>query len=188
MQFFKIASILAAAVGAVQAINQVTLKSIDDVDRTVYFTPSAGHEQLGSVEVGAGQSVTVEVPFQWIGNWHAVHKGQPNTGTGMLGEVTFNGWGGKNYFDVSAIVVPEDKDNVAEMWPADEPNTPTSGCKNFPCDNAYYVWDDVQTRVTTQSHIICTLSKNGYAQKRDAEEPQDDNEEKLARDFVLGKQ
>lgn len=184
MQYFKIASLLAAAIASVQATNQVTLKSLDDVDRTVYFTPSAGHASINSVDVPAGQSVTVEIPFQWVGNWHGVHKGQANT-DGMLGEVTFDGWGGKNYFDVSAIVNPNDKDNVSEMWPADEPNTPTSGCKTFPCNNAYYVWDDVQTRVTTQSHIICTLSKNGYsASKRDAEE---DTEEKLSRDFVLGK-
>ncbi|TPX10878.1 uncharacterized protein E0L32_008084 [Thyridium curvatum] len=182
MQYFKIASLLAAAIASVQATNIVTLKSLDDVDRTVYFTPSAGHAEIAAVQVAAGQSVDVEIPFQWIGNWHGVQKGQANV-PGMLGEVTFDGWGGKNYFDVSAIVNPNDKDNVSEMYPAGQPNTPTSGCKNFPCDNAYYVWDDVQTRVTTQSHLICTLHKNGYA-KRDADEV---SEEKLSRDFVLGK-
>lgn len=35
--------------------------------------------------------------------------------------------------------------------------TPMSGCEVFPCDNAYWVWDDVQTKVTHDTELMTTL-------------------------------
>jgi hypothetical protein len=78
----------------------------------------------------------------------------------MLGEVAFNGWNGLTYFDISAIVNPNDHEGVAEMWPA-QGLKPTSGCQLFPCPNAYYLWDDVQTKTTPETEIITTLGKTG---------------------------
>ncbi len=182
MYFTKLAALLASAAAVASATNIVTFKSTDSVDRTVYFTPSAGLRELGSVEVPAGQTVDVTIDQGWIGNFHAVQAGQPNV-PGMLGEVAFNGWNGLNYYDVSAIVNPGDVDNVSELYPFEDPGTPVSGCAVFPCNNAYYAPDDVQTKVTSQTHLVCTLGKNSSGQKRDVEP----ESESVARDYVLGK-
>lgn len=161
MQFLNIAALLvAAATTALATENKVIFQSIDDVDRTVYFTPNAGLAPLTPVEVPAGKQVNVTFPHGWIGNYYAVCQGKPNK-PGMLGEVAFNGWNGLTYFDVSAIVDPSDHDGVAEMWPASALK-PTSGCQLYPCANAYYVWDDVQTKVTPETVLVTTLGKTGY--------------------------
>lgn len=149
------AAALALAVAA-QAQNTMTFVSTDDVDRTIYITPSAGVEGMDPVTVAAGASVAVNFASGFIGNAYAVIEGQDNV-PGMLAEVNFQGWGDMTYFDVSAIVNPNDVDNVHLMYPAASPNTPVSGCNPFPCNNAYYLPDDVQTKVTDQTSIIVTL-------------------------------
>jgi len=60
---------------------------------------------------------------------------------GMLAEFTFNAWQGITFFDVSAIVDPNDHHGVKEIFPKNA-NTPMSGCQAFPCDNCYNVWND----------------------------------------------
>ncbi|CAK7205051.1 hypothetical protein SEUCBS139899_007815 [Sporothrix eucalyptigena] len=149
------ASVLALAISA-QAQNTVTFVSTDSVDRTIYITPSEGVEGMDPVTVAAGATVAVNFASGFIGNAYAVQSGAENT-PGMLAEVNFQGWGGMTYFDVSAIVNPNDVDNVRLMYPAASPNTPISGCDPFPCNNAYYLPDDVQTKVTDQTNIIVTL-------------------------------
>jgi len=57
---------------------------------------------------------------------------------------------------VSAIVDANDHGNVKQMWPKSS-QSPMSGCVVFPCNNAYYLPDDVQTKVTTERHLISTL-------------------------------
>lgn len=74
----------------------------------------------------------------------------------MLGEVCFNSWGGISFFDVSAIVNPNDKNNVKQLWPASAA-TPVSGCTTFPCNDAYYLPDDIQTKGTNEDDLVCTL-------------------------------
>lgn len=177
MQFSTLLSLFGSA-ALVAATNTVTFLSLDDDDRTVYFTPSAGFEEIESVQVSAGDKVTTEIPTGWIGNWHSITTGKENQ-PGMLGEVAFQGWNGLTYFDVSAIVDPNDHNGVKEMYPANS-QAPTSGCEQFPCDNAYYLWDDVQTKVTGETDLICTLG-NGASPLS----ARDSNSVK--RDFVLGK-
>ena len=160
MQLLKFAPFLAAAATAVLAENIITLTSVDDLDRTVYFTANAGLEAIDPVEVAAGQAVDVQIPYGWVGNYFSVTKGAPHK-PGMLGEVNFNGWNGFTYFDVSAIVDPNDLEGVSEMWPA-KSGHPSSGCAVFPCGNAYYLPDDVQTKVTPETHLISTLGKSGF--------------------------
>jgi hypothetical protein len=74
----------------------------------------------------------------------------------MLGEVSLNSWNGLTYFDVSAIVDPSDHDNVKQMWPV-KSQTPMSGCEVFPCNNAYWLPDDVQTKATSETDLMTTL-------------------------------
>lgn len=164
MQFLNLAALLAAAASAVVAENKIIFKSIDDLDRTVYFTPNAGLEDIKPVEVPAGAIVNVTIPHRWIGNYYSVTDGKPNK-PGMLGEVAFNGWNDLTYFDVSAIVDASDHEGVAEMWPAKDCK-PTSGCQLYPCANAYYLWDDVQTKVTHETELVTTLGKTGYDIKK----------------------
>ncbi|KAM0333004.1 hypothetical protein ACHAQA_001661 [Verticillium albo-atrum] len=178
MQFSQLLSVFGAA-AFVAATNTVTFVSLDKTDRTIYFTPNAGYPEVESVEVAGGESITAEIPDSWIGNWHSISAGKDNV-PGMLGEVAFQGWNGLTYFDVSAIVQPGDHDGVKEMWPVSS-QSPTSGCEQFPCDNAYYVWDDVQTKTTKETELICTLGSGASplsASKAAAA---------VKRDFVLGK-
>ncbi|KAL0943999.1 DNase1 protein [Colletotrichum truncatum] len=181
MQFSSILALLGSAAFAV-AGNTITFQSLDEVDRTIYFVANAGLEKLEAVEIPGKANLTVDIPQAWIGNWYSISKGQENI-PGMLGEVAFNGWNDLTYFDVSAIVNPNDHDGVKKMYPASS-KTPISGCDFFPCNEAYYLPDDVQTKVTHETDIVCTLGKNGVTSivGRDIEET-----ESVKRDFVLGK-
>lgn len=180
MQFLiRILSVI-VALAALASANSVTFQSLDGINRRIVFTASAGHPGIPSVWVGGYQTVRVEFPHGWIGNWYSVSQGRPDV-PGMLGEVTFQGWNGMTYFDVSAIVNPNDHEGVQELYPAGQ-KQPVSGCKNWPCNNAYYMPDDIQTKTTYETDLICTLGRGG-SWKRDAE-PEDS--ESVAHSFVLG--
>ncbi|KAK0727922.1 DNase1 protein [Lasiosphaeria miniovina] len=185
MQFFKIASLLAAAVLAT-AENTITFISQDDDYRTLYFTGNPGMTEIKPVQVQGLTNVTVDIPYQWIGNFFAVVDGQPVV-PGMLGEVAFNSWNGITFFDVSAIVNPSDHVGVKVMWPVDSPE-PFSGCDLFPCNFAYYAPNDVQTRATHGSDLYCTLGTSPHdllASRSLSEETLD--APVFARDFVQGR-
>jgi hypothetical protein len=154
MQFStSIMALVASAVLSKAA--SVTFWTLDDVERTIYFTPNPESAWLDSVTVGSGEQKKVTFPDAWVGNYYAVPKGQDNV-PGMLGEVQFSGWNGLTYFDVSAIIHPGDHNNVKQMWPANS-KSPMSGCEVFPCNNAYYLPDDVQTKVTSEVDLVQTL-------------------------------
>lgn len=154
MQFSTALLALAATASSVAA-GKVTFWTLDDKVRTIHFTPSPGSPEIDSVTVSNKEKTTVDFPDDYIGNYYAVKKGDKNV-PGMLGEVKFGGWEGKTYFDVSAIVDANDHDNVKQMWPASS-LSPMSGCEVFPCDNVYWLSDDVQTKVTEETHLITTL-------------------------------
>jgi hypothetical protein len=179
MQFTKFTSLLSLA--ALASANSVLFKSLDNVDRTIFFTGNAGLDQIQPTEVPAGQSVKVYFPTGWTGNFYSVSNGADNV-PGMLGEVAFNAWNDITFFDVSAIVNPNDHVGIKQLWPASAA-IPTSGCVVFPCDNAYYVWNDAQTKSTGESDLICTLG-TGYLEARTEEEAESPS---FKRDFVLGK-
>lgn len=184
MQFFtKLVAFAAAASAVVSATNTVTFVSQDNTSRKIVFTPSTGHSEIDSIEVAGKATETVTFPTGWIGNWFAICEDADNT-QGMLGEVTFQGWDGITYFDVSAIVDATDHNGVHQMWPASENSvsskTKMSGCAVFPCNTAYYLPDDVQTVTTTETELYCTLGKQtDSTSKRDTP--------LVGRDFVLGK-
>ncbi|OAQ64652.1 DNase1 protein [Pochonia chlamydosporia 170] len=154
MHFATSALALVASAAAASAAS-VTFWTLDDATRTVYFTPSDGSSQLDSVTVSNAEKKVVQFPDNWIGNFYAIQDGKNNV-PGMLGEVNFNAWNGLTYFDVSAIVDPKDHDNVKQMWPA-KGESPMSGCEVFPCNNCYWLPDDVQTKATKEVDLITTL-------------------------------
>lgn len=97
-------------------------------------------------------------PFGWSGNWYSVSEGAADV-PGMLGEVTFDGYDGATYFDVSAIVNSNDNQGVKQLFPAGI-NKPISGCQSFPCANVYRKADDLQTVSTYSKDLICLLGNN----------------------------
>lgn len=157
MQFSKTLLALAAAVSAVSAAS-VTFVTLDDETRTVYFTASAGlgYPDIDPITVSSEKNTTVTFPDVYNGKFYAIKESQTTDGQHMLGEVTFGGSESTTFFDVSAIDNPADKDNVKEMYPASA-LTPVSGCPVFPCNNAYYHPDDVQTKATSEVDLITTL-------------------------------
>ncbi|CAI4213835.1 unnamed protein product [Parascedosporium putredinis] len=131
------------------AANTVTFLSQDSVGRTIIFTPNAGYPSLDKIYVDGHSSA-----------------------------VAFQGWNGLTYFDVSAIINANDHVGVKEMWPKSSAS-PTSGCKTFPCNNAYYLPDDVQTKTTSETDLVCTLGGSGSSKREEGEN--------VKRDYVLGK-
>ena len=171
---------------ALALANSVTFVSLDDINRTIYWTPSVPNPPIPATYVSARSSVSVDVPEGWYGNCYSVSEGKPNV-PGMLAEVTFQGWQGYTYFDVSAIVNPNDHEGIQEMFPMQDTKH-TSGCNPFPCNNAYYLPDDLQTKTTTETDLICTLG-SGYIAKREAEPEAEEVivRENVKHDFVVGK-
>ncbi|OHE96399.1 DNase1 protein [Colletotrichum orchidophilum] len=178
---FNLLTLLGSA--ALVAANTVTFQSLDDVARTVYFTANAGLPPVEPVYVPAGSNVTVHIPFAWIGNFHPVSDGSENV-TGIIGEVAFNGWNSLTYFDVSAIINALDHNGIQTIFPS-LVQEPVSGCHVWPCNNAYYLPDDVQTKVTSETDLICTLGNNGVTSRRDVDDHHESPSYK--HDFVLGK-
>ncbi|KAH8888898.1 hypothetical protein GQ53DRAFT_826095 [Thozetella sp. PMI_491] len=195
MQFLKLATFLSAAAMAAAA-NTVTFVSQDSTERTIYFTANPGSSAISTIVVPGKATVTVSIPHAWQGNWYAVSKGATNV-PGMLGEVAFNSWGGITFYDVSAIVNPNDKNGVKKLYPASTPKTSlssttlTSGCDLFPCNNAYYLPDDVQTKTTQETDLICTLGSASSTSARSPAPEADAAEEATApvftREWVMGK-
>lgn len=188
MQFInKLATLAIAAATAVQA-NTVTFVSQDSTSRTIIFTPTDGQASVDSITVAGGATETVTIPQGWIGNWYSVSEGAADT-PGMLGEVTFQGWNGLTYFDVSAIVNPTDFNGVQKMYPASEASvsvnalTTFSGCafSGGLCNTVYISSDDVQTVTTTETDLYCTLGQASQAVVRD------ESPHLVERKFVLGK-
>jgi len=174
MQFFSTifaATALAtiASAGSVHFVNQ------DSTERTIIFTPNAGLETIPELVISGSQTANQTFPTGWIGNWFSVSKGEPNV-PGMLGEVRFDGFAGATYFDVSAIVNPNDVNGVKEIFPLHS-STPVSGCQTFPCSNAYNKWDDIATLSTDGGDLVCLLGTVSNERRRGVIA-------KMSRDFV----
>ncbi|KAI0525415.1 hypothetical protein F5B22DRAFT_337477 [Xylaria bambusicola] len=185
MRFSQQIAAIAATAASLASANSITFINQDATQRTIVFTPSAGLQQIDSLVIPGNSESKVDIPDYWIGNAYSVSEGNPNV-PGMLAEFTFQGWQGLTYFDVSAIVNPNDHEGVKEIYPLSEQNAlekvSISGCILFPCPKAYYHPDDIQTVTTLETDFICTLGNPPTTPvARDAEV------ELVARKFVLGK-
>lgn len=162
MQFFSslfLAFASLAAAGTVHFVNQ------DNIQRTVVFTEQVGLQTYANLVIPPLGTAAQEFATGWIGNWYAVPDGSPLEVPGMLGEVRFDGFAGATYFDVSAIVNPNDVDNVKMILPKNS-DAPISGCQSFPCSNAYNQPNDIATLSTTDSELICLLGNLSNDRKR----------------------
>lgn len=167
--FLAALSATTSLAASVHFINQ------DSTTRTIYFTQNAGLESIPKLEIKGLQTANQTFPTGWIGNWYSVSQGAENV-PGMLGEVSFNGWAGATYFDVSAIVNPNDNVGVKEIFPLHS-NTPVSGCQTFPCANAYNKWNDVATLSSESDELVCLIGNLSNERKRGLVA-------KMSRDFV----
>jgi hypothetical protein len=153
MQFWNALPI--ATLVALASANTVNMVSQDSTNRKIVFTAQEGSPPLPSMDLPGGSSKVATFPQGWIGNWYTVSEGKEDK-PGMLGEVRWNGFGGDNFFDVSAIVNPDDHDGVKELYPK-QSKTPLSGCQTFPCSNAYNKPDDLQTLSTKEDELECLI-------------------------------
>jgi len=162
MQFFK--SLSFAALIALTTANTVDMVSQDSVDREVIFVAQKGSPPIPGFTLKGGETKTASFPDGWIGNWYTLRP-EDEKKDGMLGEVAWNGAEGKTFFDVSAIVNPNDHHNVKILYPKGS-KSPESGCQTFPCANAYNMPDDEQTKVTEEKELVCLIGDVGGGAKR----------------------
>lgn len=154
----QLSTFLVAASGLASlayAANTVHFVNQDETDRTIWFTAQSGYTTPDNLQVAGLSTANQTFDEGWIGNFYSVSAGKANT-TGMLGELRFDGYNGMTFYDVSAIVNPDDWSGVKEIFPLDT-GLPISGCQTFPCDNAYNAPDDVQTQASSSSALVCLL-------------------------------
>jgi hypothetical protein len=174
MQFFS--TIFAAtALATVASAGSVHFVNQDSIQRTIIFTPNTGLEPIPELVIPGSETANQTFPNGWIGNWYSVSDGAENV-PGMLGEVRFNGFAEATYFDVSAIVNPNDNNGVKEIFPLHS-GYPVSGCQTFPCSNAYNKWDDIATLSTDGPDLVCLLGTVSNERRRSLVA-------KMSRDFV----
>ncbi|RFU33453.1 hypothetical protein B7463_g2841, partial [Scytalidium lignicola] len=166
MGFFSKIILATTAVASLVAANSVTFVNQDATTRTIVFTASEGYPAIPSLKLSGSGTQVQQFPEGWTGNWYSVSDGAANV-PGMLGEVAFNAWNGINFFDVSAIVNPDDHNGVKEIFPKNS-NTPLSGCQDFPCPNAYNLPDDIATLSTTDPDLVCLVGNLSGKRKRTA--------------------
>lgn len=153
---FLLLSLLSVLVPGVSA-GSITFSSEDGVGRVIHFT---GNGDIGELHVGPGESIAQDFPDGWTGNFYATCDGCDDA-PGMLGEVAFDGFEGKTFYDVSAIVDPDDHNGVHRFSPSGGDGE-EAGCDEFPCpDKAYYAPDDVQTKVSESKDFVVSLSGGG---------------------------
>jgi hypothetical protein len=165
MQFFSTVLFAASALASLAAAENVLhFVNQDSTQRTIVFTAQEGLEEIPNLVIDGLATANQTIPDSWIGNLFSVSEGAPFV-PGMLAEFSFNGFAGATYFDVSAIVNPDDTQGVKMVFPKNS-NTPVSGCQTFPCSNAYNKWDDVATLSTDDSELVVLLGNLSSERRR----------------------
>ncbi|KAH8591169.1 hypothetical protein B0O99DRAFT_520215 [Bisporella sp. PMI_857] len=171
---------VAAAANTVQFINQ------DSTTRHIVFTSQEdiAADKIENLVIGGLETKNQTFPTGWIGNWYSYNEGQYHE-LGMLGEVRFDGWNGLVFFDVSAIVNSTDTEGVKILYPQGEnPNyksATVSGCQTDICTNRYNVWNDVATKATLNSNLVCLIGNLATTERKRGAKV-------YPRDYVLGKE
>jgi len=165
MQFFSTVLFAASALASLAAAQNVLhFVNQDSTTRTIIFTAQAGLEEIPNLVIDGLGTANQTMPNSWIGNLFSVCEGAPIV-PGILAEFRFNGYAGSTYFDVSAIVNPNDTEGVKMIFPKNS-DTPVSGCQTFPCSNAYNKWDDVATLSTPDSELVVLIGNLSNERRR----------------------
>jgi len=191
MQFIN--TILAAALGltsVASAINTIQFVNQDSTTRHIVFTSEAdlGLAAMPDLVLEGMETKNQTFATGFIGNAYSYNDGAPNV-PGMLAEVRFDGWDSLVFFDVSAIVNPDDTEGVKMIYPLGmDPtatSTPTSGCNSIgKCLNQYNAWNDIATQTTKSSNLVCLLGNKATTATRRAIKVR--GNDVYPRDFVLG--
>lgn len=99
--------------------NTMEFKNDGTKPMEIKFTPNAGGQEIESLTLQPGESMTKQFPEGWTGNFRST-AGDGAAAT--LGEVAFNGGGNNTYYDVSYI-----EGNNAAMTIAPESGGRVSG-------------------------------------------------------------
>lgn len=177
MQFLATVLFAASALASLTAAHTIHFVNQDSTPRTIVFTAQLGLEMIENLLIDGLATANQTFPDGWIGNFYSVSKGKPDV-PGMLGELRFDGYAGANFFDISAIVNPDDAEGVKMLFPKNS-NTPVSGCQTFPCSNAYNKWDDVATMSTDDADLVCLIGNLSTERRRGLAS-------KVSRDYVTG--
>ena len=177
MQFINTILFAATALASLATANLIHFVNQDSTTKTIVFTGQFDMPTIENLVVKGDSSANQTFPTGWIGNWYSVSDGKDLDVPGMLGEIRWDGFAGQNYFDVSAIVNPDDAEGVKEIFPMNT-NTPKSGCQVFPCTNAYNKPDDVATLSTAESELVCLIGTLSSERRRGLVA------RKLSRDFI----
>ncbi|KAG9243927.1 hypothetical protein BJ878DRAFT_97098 [Calycina marina] len=183
MMFVNTVFFAAAALASlVSATNTVEFVNQDDTIRHIVFTGQSGMSELADITIEGKGTATQSFSTGWIGNWYSYNDGQYSD-FGMLGEVRFDGSDGLVYFDVSALINSTDTEGVKMMYPNDQnpsaSSSTVSGCQTSPCENQYNEWDDVATKATNNSDLVCLIGNVATTTRRGAARL-------YSRDFVTG--
>ena len=172
MQFINTILFAATALASVAtAANTVQFVNQDNTIRHIVFTAQedTGAAKIDDLIVSGSGTADQTFPTGWIGNWYSYNEGQKHD-LGMLGEVRFDGWNGLVYFDVSAIVNSSDTEGVKMLYPQGQSpsssSTPVSGCQTAICANRYNVWDDVATKATKSTNLVCLIGNLANPERR----------------------
>lgn len=173
MQFINTILLAATALASFAAANTVDFVNQDNTIRHIVFTSQedTGAAKIPDLIVPGLGTVSQTFPTGWIGNWFSYNDGQFHE-LGMLGEVRFDGWNGIVFFDVSAIVNSTDTEGVKMLYPKglspSFSSTPVSGCQTEVCTNRYNNWDDVATKATTITDLVCLLGNLANPERKRA--------------------
>lgn len=74
----------------------------------------------------------------------------------MCGEVKFNSWEDKTWYDVSAIDNLTNNEGIHWLY-AQSGAGAHSGWDHSPSDGAYNLPNDIQTQVTEEKDLICEI-------------------------------
>lgn len=198
MQFFT--TIASAALGLAtlaSAANTILFINQDNNTRNIVFTSEAdlGLAPMPNLVIPGYGSANQTFPNGFIGNFYSFNNGSDDV-PGTLGELRFNGWDNLVYFDVSAIVNPDDHEGVKMLYPLGmslkESSTPMSGCNTVgtvSCLNQYNAWNDIATQATESSDLVCLLgnkNETGDASKSRRGQSSRRNVELFPRSYVTG--
>ncbi|PSS23257.1 hypothetical protein M430DRAFT_17183 [Amorphotheca resinae ATCC 22711] len=176
MQFTSTFFLAASALASLAAARTAQFVNQDGTTRHIVFTPTEGQPPIPGLTVAGNSQVSQDFPEGWIGNAYTYDDGAANV-PGLLAEFRWDGFGGANYFDVSAIVNPQATDGVMMMYPS-QSKQPTSGCLTVSCTNQYNQPDDIATQSTTEESITVLLGQRIKSARRN-------HVDVVARDYVL---
>ncbi|KAF7954639.1 hypothetical protein EAE96_005758 [Botrytis aclada] len=139
--------------------NTIHFKALDNVPRIISFTSHPECADIEEIHHRGGEDFMIEMPPYWAGTVMARLYGGVHPINRAIAEFKWQGFEGKTHYDASAVDNHTDNTGVHWVYPAGLGHIPEarSGCTVFPCDNAYLLWDDVQTRVTYQTDMVVEI-------------------------------